>query len=150
MYTVEKNGVRITVIDNVIDVADNPMDVNIATAGNINYGDIGVDDPALDLRRPEITKITEVEVISGHYTGDSSQLFVKDGAKLKYVITVDDKNNMTIDFCKFIFKITTRKDEVSNNDPMLLNDNSDCLKALSVNSSGEETDSVSYEFSHSP
>ena len=32
---------------------------DIETAGNINYGDIGVDDPALDLKRPEITKVSE-------------------------------------------------------------------------------------------
>ena len=56
-----------------------------------NYGDVGVDDPALDLKRPEILRISKAEVISGYSRGEfDDQLFIKQGTKIKYVVEISN------------------------------------------------------------
>ena len=138
-YQIFKAGVRLTTITSAVDMAGNPLDADIKSSGNIDYGDLGADDPAIDLKVPEIIEVVgPIKANAGPFVGeDGNELFYKKNGAAKYIVTVDDKNNMYFNWCKVKFHVEARLNEVDNK---ILNYNvsgSDCeLKLDALNASG--------------
>ena len=131
-FDMYKEGVKISTLSNAVDMAGNPLDTDMKTAGNIDYGDLGADDPSIDLKNPEILEIVgPLKANGGPFVGEEEdEIFYKENGAVKYVVTVDDKNNMYINWCKTKFFITTRISETETNLETFNLSAADCILEL--------------------